>query len=214
MYSPVVYIKAEEAVFLTSPIVHIGDVAAVYCSDTGAEHLIEKQCIYQFNKEKKGRAFISVLILIREVERLIPGAQVRSIGQPDMVVSYKPEKMKPVPGLYYLKILLICLTCFFGTGVSIMEYNNDVDISTILAQLYETFTGVKPTGPTFVEFFYSLGLALGIFLFFNHLPGSREVDEPTPIQVQMRLYERDINQTFITDATRKGNELEVKGSKQ
>ena len=125
------------------------------------------------------------------------------------MICYKPDKMKLSPWLYRLKILLICLTCFLGTCVSIMEYNNDVDLMKIFARLYETFTGVKPNGPTFVAFFYSVGLMIGIFLFFNHIPGSKITDEPTPIQVQMRLYERDVNQTFILDASRNGEELDV-----
>ena len=77
---------------------------------------------------------------------------------------------------------------------------------------YRTFVGQKPDGPTFVELFYSIGLALGVFLFFNHVPGKKVTNEPTPIQVQMRLYEQDVNQTFLLCASRKGEELDVAGN--
>ena len=79
-------------------------------------------------------------------------------------------------------------------------------------QLYKVFLGTKPDDPTFVEFFYSVGLALGIFLFFNHVPGKKVTNEPTPIQVQMRLYEQDVNRTFLLGASRKGEELDVSGN--
>ena len=207
MKYPVIYIKAEEATFLTSARVRICDVASVYCRDRKTEKLVGDCCIYRFDEDKEARIIVSVLMLIREIEQILPNVRVISIGEQDMVISYKPESMKLKPWLLKTKILLICLTCFFGTGVSIMEYNNDVDISKIFAQLYETFTGVKPNGPTFIELFYSIGLTLWIFLFFNHIPGKRVTDEPTPIQVQMRLYEKDVNQTFVTDAGRKGKEM-------
>ena len=90
-----------------------------------------------------------------------------------------------------------------------MGYNNDVDMAKVFSQLYETFLGTRPDGPTFIELFYSLGLTVGIFLFFNHTPGKKITNEPTPIQVQMRLYEQDVNQTFILGASRKDAELDV-----
>lgn len=100
----------------------------------------------------------------------------------------------------------------FGTGITVMGYNNDVDMAKVFGQLYRTFVGQKPDGPTFVELFYSIGLALGVFLFFNHVPGKKVTNEPTPIQVQMRLYEQDVNQTFLLGASRKGEELDVAGN--
>jgi len=209
MGQPVIYLKAEQASFLTRPSVQIGDVAAVYCSEKSIEKRVKELDIYTFDEHKEGRAFISVLILIRTIEAAVPEGRIQSIGGQDLVISYKPERPAVFSPFYKLKILMICMTCFFGTGISIMQYNNDVDISRIFARLYEIFTGIKPAGPTFIEFFYSLGLIVGIFLFFNHVPGKKINDEPTPIQVQMRLYERDINQTFITNASRNGEELEV-----
>ena len=90
-----------------------------------------------------------------------------------------------------------------------MGYNNDVDMAKVFDQLYLTFTGVEAKGRTSLELFYSIGLTIGIFLFFNHVPGKKVTSEPTPIQVQMRLYEQDVNQTFIIGASRKGEEIDV-----
>ena len=90
-----------------------------------------------------------------------------------------------------------------------MGYNNDVDMVKVFGQLYKVFLGTKPDDPTFVELFYSVGLALGIFLFFNHVPGKKVTNEPTPIQVQMRLYENDIQTTLVENAARQKKELEV-----
>lgn len=54
---------------------------------------------------------------------------------------------------------------FFGAGITVMGYNNDVDMVKVFGQLYKVFLGTKPDDPTFVELFYSVGLALGIFCF-------------------------------------------------
>ena len=203
-----VYIKAEEASFIRHHLVRIGDVAAVYCRDQEMEDRINKLLLYTFDQEREDRAFVSVLWLVRVIEKACPGVKIKSLGAKDLVISYRPQDQVPPDWQVWLKILLICITCFLGSGVAIMEYNNDVDISKVFAQLYETFIGVRPAGPTFIEFFYSIGLTIGVFLFFNHIPGSRITDEPTPIQVQMRLYEKNVNQTMLRNAAGKGGELE------
>lgn len=61
----------------------------------------------------------------------------------------------------------------------------------------------KSTGVMILEISYSVGLILGVTLFFNHF-GKRKVTlDPTPIEVQMRLYEEQVETTVIRNASRK-----------
>ena len=62
---------------------------------------------------------------------------------------------------------------------------------------------------TELEIFYCLGLPVGILIFFNHAGKKKVTPDPTPIQVQMRKYEQDVDTTFIEEAARKGNSLDV-----
>lgn len=163
-------------------------------------------------KKKKDGFFFSILLVIEKISEQIPCGEVRNVGELDMVVYYKSKNAENKKWVQTAKILFIGATCFFGTGITVMGYNNDVDMAKVFGQLYRTFVGQKPDGPTFVELFYSIGLALGVFLFFNHVPGKKVTNEPTPIQVQMRLYEQDVNQTFLLGASRKGEELDVAGN--
>ena len=45
----------------------------------------------------------------------------------------------------------------------------------------------------------------GVLLFFNHFGHLKLSDDPTPMQVQMRTYEDDVNQTLIEQAERTEN---------
>ena len=54
-----------------------------------------------------------------------------------------------------------------------------------------------------------MGLAAGIILFFNHAGKFKISDDPTPFEVQMRLYEKDVNDTLMTNADRKKVEEDV-----
>lgn len=68
----------------------------------------------------------------------------------------------------------------------------------------------KSTGVMILEISYSVGLILGVTLFFNHF-GKRKVTlDPTPIEVQMRLYEDQVETTVIRNASRKESGVDVR----
>lgn len=213
MEKKIIYLKTEQSSYVNHRKIYIGDIASVYCKDESTEEQVRDIELYDFGekKEKEGRIFLSILFLIEKISEQIPYGEVRNVGEMDMIVYYRAKELENKKWIRTAKILFICLTCFFGAGITVMGYNNDVDISKVFEQLYRAFLGVKPDGTTFVELFYSIGLTMGIFLFFNHIPGKKVTNEPTPIQVQMRLYEQDVNQTFILGASRKGEELDVFG---
>ncbi|MCD8019606.1 MAG: stage V sporulation protein AA [Clostridiales bacterium] len=209
MKEPIIYIQAEQSSYLNHPRIRIRDVCSVFCQDRAIQEKIKDIEIYRFGKEKEGRAFLSILVLVQEIAKVIPSGEVRSVGEQDIIIYYRHPDQKTNPWTQKCKIVFVCLTCFLGMGISIMGYNNDVDMSRVCAQLYATFLGTEPDGPTFLELFYSIGVALGVFLFFNHAPGKKVTNELTPLQVQMRLYEKDVNQTFLIGAARKGEKVDV-----
>ena len=70
-------------------------------------------------------------------------------------------------------------------------------------------TAIKPQGSTILELNYSIGLTIGILLFFNHFGKKRFSVDPTPLEVQMRTYENEIQTTLVENASRKGKELDA-----
>ena len=90
-----------------------------------------------------------------------------------------------------------------------MAFNNDIDVTKLFGQMYELVTGRETDGFTILEITYSAGLTIGILIFFNHFGRRRFTVDPTPMEVQMRLYENDIQTTLVEDAARKGEEIDV-----
>ena len=64
--------------------------------------------------------------------------------------------------------------------------------------------GRDAAGPTVLDASYSVGLAAGILLFFNHFASWKITEDPTPIEVEMSLYEENLNKTIIQNGERKG----------
>lgn len=85
-----------------------------------------------------------------------------------------------------------------------MSFNNDVSVEKLFADIYEKLTGHVSDGFTVIEVGYSLGLAAGILIFYNHFNVGQKSQDPTPIEVEMQVYEEEINTTLIENADRNG----------
>ena len=101
----------------------------------------------------------------------------------------------------------MCLVSFFGTAFTIMAYHNDVGINEVFTEVYRMVMNEEPQGLNVLEVSYSVGLAAGIIVFFNHVGGRRLTKDPTPIEVSIRQYEEDVDKALIAQAGREGKEI-------
>ena len=90
-----------------------------------------------------------------------------------------------------------------------MAFHNDVGLPDVLSRIYEMVIGTESDGFTAIEISYSIGLAAGIIIFYNHIGGKRLTSDPTPLEVEMRNYERDVNQAIVETADREKLEEDV-----
>ncbi len=110
--------------------------------------------------------------------------------------------------MQWFKCALVCLVSFFGTAFTIMAYHNDVGINDVFTEVYRMVMNREPQGLNVLELSYTVGLAAGIIIFFNHVGGRRITKDPTPIEVAMRNYEEDVDKALIATAGREGQEEE------
>ena len=199
----VVYLQLSENVLAEKRKVTIKDVSKVVSENLDLKCKIEKIELMNFSTSSKEQQVISILDIIEEIEKNC-GEEIiiQNLGQPNVVVYYKAfdasDRIKQK-----FKFVLLCLIAFFGAGFSIISYNSDVNLLGQLDLLQNIFTGGSESGAAIGGVAYSIGLFVGIIVFFNHGANKKFTDDPTPLQVQMRQYEQEVNQTVITDAVRK-----------
>ena len=111
--------------------------------------------------------------------------------------------------MHWTKVIVVVAISFTGAAFSIMAFNNDVDVTKLFGQVYELMTGSKSDGFSILELTYCLGLIIGILVFFNHFGKKKFTVDPTPMEVEMRLYENDIQTTLLETYSRKEKELDV-----
>lgn len=203
-----VYLKTEQNAEVMESHVRVKDIASVYCKEKAVSDKIKAITVLKFREAERKRRVVSVLKVIELIEREIPGVKVENIGENATLIELvNAEKHGGI--MQWLKLLFVAGISFFGTGFTIMAFHNDIDINDIFAQFYEQIMGVPASGYTIMELSYSVGLAVGIIVFFNHIGGRRITKDPTPIEVEMKIYESDVNKALIETADREGQTIDV-----
>ena len=98
---------------------------------------------------------------------------------------------------------------FFGAAFAIMTFNTDVSISKLFADIYRDVTGVENDGFTILEISYSIGIGLGIIIFYNHFGKKRLSNDPTPVELEMRNYESEIGTALVEGVNKKEAHIDV-----
>lgn len=208
MSQPEVYVSVREITEVHKKKVQLKDVAELWCSDSSLAARLNALTVWTIREEKDFRYVESVLDLIRLIRDVSPSASVNVMGQADYIIDYRRPKQKN-RAWEWMKTAFVCLVCFFGAAFAIMTFNNDVDVTSVFEEIYYVVTGLPSDGFTILEFSYSLGLAVGIIAFFNHFSKWKINTDPTPLEVEMRLYEDNITKTVIQNADRKESGTDV-----
>lgn len=202
------YIKGDQNVEVKKRDVTLGDLLAMECSQQNIVSKLKTVKVLKIPEKGQHRFVVSILKIIECIHKEYPNLEIQNLGSGDMIVTYEMQN-KNNKIWQWSKVALVALTTFFGAAFAIMAFNEDSGIKELFEQMYELFTGRPKTGYTILELSYSIGIVLGILVFFNHFGKRKFSVDPTPIEVEMRLYENDIQTTVIAEQARKGQELDV-----
>ncbi len=203
-----VYLKITLSAKVHKPQVTVGDVAKVYCQDKALLNKIKTLNIYTFHNPKENRVIYSAVKVIEIITENCPSINIFHIGEPDFVLEYEPiNKKNIIPA--WVNVSICSIIMFFGAAFAIMTFNTDVSISKLFSDIYADITGQNNDGFSILEISYSVGLGLGIIIFYNHFGKRRLGKDPTPIELEMRSYETDIETALVDGVNKKGEHIDV-----
>ena len=204
----ILYIKGKKNTEVSQKDVTLGDILSMECSNQSVVNRVKPLRILRIPEKGQHRFVISILKIVECIHKEIPNLDIQNEGEIDLIVTYeKPGKKNML--YHWAKVLTICTITFLGAAFSIMAFNNDVTVSKMFGQIYEQLMGKPSDGFTLLELTYCIGLIIGILTFFNHFGRKRFSVDPTPMEVEMRLYENYIQSTLIESYEREEKELDV-----
>ncbi|WP_246942357.1 stage V sporulation protein AA [Bacillus pinisoli] len=172
--------------------VTIGDLAQIISNDS-LKKIIQDKIVYHINMSDKNIVIIDVMTVIEKIYSLFPHVDIQITGASQTIVEieYKKRNFSPV---FFVAVWLLL---FFGAALAIMNFHEDVSMREVHQRIYYIITGETVKKPLLLQIPYSIGLGLGMVLFFNHLFRKRLNEEPSPLEVEMFNYQQDLDRYVI-----------------
>jgi len=205
-----IYIKPKKKVTLSNTSeVTIHDVADVVATKEVAGKIKKMQLItIDDSAGKKQNHLISITDIITVIQKTYPNFTVNNVGEMDTWVQYMSKKSPDRSWLKWLKIAAVVLVLFVGSSTAIMSFHTDGQIPKIFEKYYSIFFGEEKTNPGIISIPYAIGLGVGIVVFYNHFMGKKLTGDPTPIEVEMELYDRDVTDTMVDAMSQRKERME------
>ncbi len=192
-----IYIKpAEKVQIVGKREVFLRDVAEILLSGQTAGEA-ERLAVFQIPEERKRTYLISVVDLIRVLNQKYPNATVNNVGEMDILIEYLPQAEGHRPLWLWAKVAFVALVLFVGASTTIMCFHSDTQLPLIFENMYYLFFGENKEVPKLLSIPYSIGLGIGIIVFFNHFSRLTLTQDPTPIEIEMTTYEKETNASVI-----------------
>jgi len=170
-------------------VIKLKDVAKVVAEDE-IEQKLNEQILHKVQKHDKTFHVIDVIQVIESIHRIHPTLEINTFGPNQTIV----EIVYPKRNLSFIKFSFVWLLLFVGAAIAIMNFHEDVSMQQVHVRLYRILTGERNLKPWILQIPYSIGLGLGMVLFFNHVFKKRINEEPSPLEVEIFNYQMNIDQ--------------------
>lgn len=188
-----IYIRMRNRV-KTNPedVIMLKDVAQIIAPENDMTKL-ENTVIYRISEKDRNIVVIDVMKVINQITTKFPEMEIQTVGPSQTIIEVITKKK----GVSVPFFLLIWFLLFFGSAMAIMNFHDDVSMRSVQEKIYTTITGRKESKPWLFQIPYSIGLGLGMILFFNHVFKKRINDEPSPLEVEMFNYQMDLDNYLV-----------------
>lgn len=197
--TPILYIRLRKRIRLPKgkPIL-LGQIAQLLV-EPEMEQRLKGIELYRPRETDGDLILVDMMLIVRRVKEIYPQIAIELFGEPHVLVEvYKKERKT---NWFYVGIVWLLL--FFGAGLAIMNFHVDVSMMEVHQRIAELVTGRKVEHPLWLQIPYSFGIGLGMVIFFNHIFKKKFSEEPTPLEVEMFMYQEHLNHYVITEEYRK-----------
>jgi stage V sporulation protein AA len=183
----------------------LGDIAQMIM-DPEFEHALHKLIIHRPQAKDGNRVLIDMMLIISKIKEIAPELRIEHFGEPHVLVEVLHDSRSP----RLLVVILVWLLLFIGSGLTIMNFHADVSMLAVHQRIFEMLTGKAVKHPLMLQIPYSIGIGLGMVIFFNHLFKKKFNEEPSPLEVEMFMYQENLNHYVITEEYQKIHESRKK----
>ncbi|USG63586.1 stage V sporulation protein AA [Brevibacillus ruminantium] len=173
-------------------LITLGDICQLFW-DGDREKALARMPVYQVKPTDGNLIVVDIMQVIKQIRSVYPEAALEVQGASHIIVEVLNSRKKANTML----VVLVWILLFVGAGLAIMNFHTDVSMGQVHQRIFYLITGQENKQPLWLQIPYSIGIGLGMILFFNHIFQKRINEEPSPLEVELFLYQQNLDQYYI-----------------
>ncbi len=181
---------------VTAGTVCVADIAEIYGTDVVEAEAAGRIEVARIVPGKYGRSVLSAGEVAQKILAVHPEYTLFFLGDPELVLEYKkPEKMPGIRDILWS--LFVSVVIFVGSAFTFMTFIHEANINGLFSRIY-LYLGMRgAVDSKGIEISFAIGVGIGMLLYFNHFGSFRLQDEPTPMEMEMKQYMQEAEETIL-----------------
>lgn len=168
-------------------IVYLKDVYCVYPKDY--EENINNIVLRHYKNNTSKYDVIHLGEIIEAIKEKVPTIHINFLKKDDVIIYFDNGKKDITK---YIRVAIVSVVVFMGSIMGIMNFHADVNMDKSQLKIVST---ISKDGKEYLRYFqipYSLGIGVGVALFFNKFIPTYSKDEPSPLDLRMTSLNKEI----------------------
>ena len=167
--------------------IYLNDIFSIYPKEK--EEIIKDICMRNYDNNNLRYDVIHLGEVIEKIKDELPSASINFLKADDVIIYFKSNKKDRTK---YLRVLVVSVIILMGSIMGIMNFHADVNM---YESQYKMVSILTKNANKYLPYFkipYSLGIGIGVALFFNKFIPTYSKDEPSPMDLKMYSLNKEI----------------------
>lgn len=167
--------------------IYLNDIFSIYPKEK--EEIIKDICMRNYDNNNLRYDVIHLGEVIEKIKDELPSASINFLKADDVIIYFKSNKKDRTK---YLRVLVVSIIILMGSIMGIMNFHADVNMYDSQYKMVSILTKNANKYLPYFKIPYSLGIGIGVALFFNKFIPTYSKDEPSPMDLKMYSLNKEI----------------------
>ena len=172
---------------LTIESIYLKDIYCIYPKEYAKK--IGNICIRYYENKDSNYDVIHIGEVIEKIKEQVSTIHITFLKTDDVVIFFDDNKKDRTK---YLRVLLICIVVLMGSIMGIMNFHADVNMIYSQTTMVNALTRNPEKYLPYFQIPYSIGIGIGVSLFFNKFIPTYAKNEPSPLDLKMKSLNKEI----------------------
>ncbi|HSQ90519.1 stage V sporulation protein AA [Romboutsia sp.] len=163
------------------------DIYDVYPKDY--ERQLNNICLREYKEHNSNYDVIHLGEIIEAVNNRFPTLRLNFLKTDDIIIFFNDDKKDRTK---YIRVFIVSIVVLMGSIMGIMNFHADVNMAQSQFMMVNAITNDAKSYMTYFQLPYSIGIGIGVALFFNKFIPTYSKGEPSPLDLRMVSLNKEI----------------------